>query len=272
MLRSLQHSLPFMPDPQPVAAHLRLEGVIGGRGSGRGLTLAGVAGALDKAFAAPGRVCVALSINSPGGSPVQSRLIHDRIRALSDEKNVPVYVFCEDLAASGGYMLALAGDEIFADASSIVGSIGVIGAGFGAHEAIGRLGIERRVYTVGRNKSRLDPFLPEQADDVAFVQKLQGGIHEEFKTLVTSRRGRRLDQAAELFEGDVWLGREAQKLGLIDGIGHMRDVLRERYGPALQFKNFTAAKPPFLQRMFRGATDQALEAVEERLVWSRFGS
>ena len=276
MWTEIKKASPIHRDPGPVVAMLRLEGVIArgaGRG-GRGLSLAGVETALDKAFGLSRAAAVALVINSPGGAPVQSRMIHDRIRALAEEKNREVLVFCEDVAASGGYMIACAGDEIYADTSSIVGSIGVIGAGFGAHEALAKLGLERRVYTAGENKLRLDPFQPEKPDDVAFVERIQSNIHEDFIALVKARRGRRLSTSAALFEGDVWTGREAVDLGVIDGLGHARDVLRERFGSRVQVKKIAAAKPPWTQRLLGGMSsslvESAADAIERRALWARY--
>jgi serine protease SohB len=251
---------------------LRLEGVIGRGGRlSRQISLAAVEETLDRAFRTTGAPAVAILMNSPGGSPVQSRLVHDRLRALASKHDKRVFVFCEDLAASGGYLIALAGDEIWADASSIVGSIGVIGASFGAHEAIARLGIERRVYTAGRHKMRLDPFRPEEPEDVAWVRALQDALHQEFIALVKERRGARLMDAPDLFEGEVWLGRRAAELGLIDGVGHAREVLRERYGEDVKFKVMGLARPPLLARLFGAGADSLLDTLAERLAWARFG-
>ncbi len=264
--------IPFISKPKPFVPHLRFEGVIGGGGRfSRGLSLAAVEPSLARAFKSGKAAAVAISINSPGGSPVQSRLIHDRIRALADEKKLPVLVFCEDLAASGGYMLALAGDEIYADVSSIVGSIGVVGASFGAHEAIAKLGVERRVYTAGKNKVRLDPFRPETEDDRAFVTRIQSAIHAGFIELVKARREGKLDAQTELFEGDVWTGQEAVGLGVIDGIGHARAVLRERFGDQVRIKDVPTAKTPLVKRLMGGGADAVVAALEERLAYARFG-
>ncbi len=198
-------------------------------------------------------------------------MIHDRIRALAEEKAKPVFVFCEDLAASGGYMIACAGDEIFADMGSLVGSIGVVGALFGFQDAMAKLGVERRVYTAGKNKVRLDPFRPEAEDDVAFVRRIQDVIHRDFIDLVKARRRDRLDPAADLFEGDIWTGREALPLGLIDGLGHAREILREKYGDKIRFRRIPIAKPPLGRRLLGAGTRAAIEAVEERAHWARFG-
>src|SRR6185312_3444771 len=223
---------------QPLVHVVRLHGAIGlGTPLRPALTLEAIAATLERAFARKGIAAVALEINSPGGSAVQSALIYARLRALADEHKVPIYVFCEDVAASGGYWLACAGDEIYADASSIVGSIGVVSAGFGFVEAIRKLGIERRVHTAGENKAILDPFRPERPEDVERLKSLQLDVHEEFKTLVRHRRAGRLDEAnADLFTGAFWSGRRAVELGLVDGLGNMHQILRERYGADVVLK------------------------------------
>lgn len=274
--RFFRRTLPFLPDPAPLTPLVRLEGEIGRGGRfARGLSLAGVDTALERAFRTPDAAAVAIVVNSPGGSPVQSRMIHDRIRALAEENEVPVFVFCEDVAASGGYMLACAGDEVFADESSIIGSIGVVGAGFGAHGALEKLGLERRLFTAGKNKARLDPFRPVTDDDREFVAHIQGRIHESFIALVQQRRGLKLDDATELFEGDVWTGLDAMRLGLIDGIGEARAVLREKFGDKVRIKAITPARAPLLQRLLNGGADAlaraVLDAVEARALWGRFG-
>jgi signal peptide peptidase SppA len=211
---------------------VRLSGVVGrlpARGSG--MTLAGLERALDAAFSLKKAPAVALVVNSPGGSPVQSSLIATRIRALAREREKPVLAFVEDVAASGGYWLALAADEVFVDASSIVGSIGVVSAGFGFQDAIARLGVERRVHTGGEHKAMLDPFRPERDGDVAILKGIQSEIHERFKAWVRERRGARLKgEGADIFDGRVWTGARALELGLVDGIGDARSILRERYG------------------------------------------
>lgn len=273
MFSLLRQALPFLPNPPPVTPVVRLEGVIGRPGGRmtRGLSLAGVEDALERAFKTRGGPAVALVINSPGGSPVQSRMIHDRVRALAEEHEKRVFVFCEDLTASGGYLIALAADEIWADASSIVGSIGVVGAMFGADQAIAKLGVERRIYTAGKNKVRLDPFRPEDPDDVAWIENLQSALHEEFIALVKERRGERLGDPPGLFEGEVWLGRAAETHGLIDGVGHLREVLRERYGKDVVFRKIPTARPPMLARVLNAGADAVVEAAEDRLAWARWG-
>jgi signal peptide peptidase SppA len=262
---------------------VRLSGVIGSAGGFRpGLTLETMAPLLARAFAPKGLSAVALLVNSPGGSPVQSSLIAGRIRQLSDEKKVPVIAFVEDVAASGGYWLACAADEIFADESSIVGSVGVISQSFGLHEAIGRLGIERRVYTAGTRKSVLDPFRPEEPEDVALVRAIQADIHDAFKRHVRSRRGNRLKGTDDdLFSGAFWTGRAGLDLGLIDGIGDVRSVLRGRFGEKVAVRVIAAERGwrllrgfPFggrIETMAQDAVAGALAAVDERAVWSRYG-
>ena len=232
-LRPLRPLIPrrFRGDT-PVVPVVRLTGVIGFSTPLRpGLTLAGLARTFDRAFAMRNAPAVAVAINSPGGSPVQSHLIFRRIRELAKEKGRRVIAFVEDAAASGGYMIACAADEIIADPHSIVGSIGVVGSSFGFDKAIGKLGIERRLYTSGEHKAMLDPFLPENADDVERLKKLQREIHDDFIGLVKSRRGGKLaGPENDLFSGEYWTGRRALELGLVDGIGDLRGVLRERFG------------------------------------------
>ncbi len=265
----------------PVVSVVRLTGVIGRMGPLRaGLTLQGLAAVLDRAFRVRNLKAVALAINSPGGSPVQSALIHRRIRALADERDVPILVFAEDVAASGGYWLACAGDEIYAHENSIIGSIGVISTGFGFTGLIERYGIERRVHTAGRNKSILDPFKPEDPDDVARVEAIQSDIHESFVELVKARRGKRLGADHEdIFSGAFWTGRRAKELGLIDGIGDMRTVLRDRFGEDIKMRVISARRG-WARRRFGmnlapadpGAwIGEAIATVEERLWWGRFG-
>lgn len=262
----------------PVVAVVRLAGVIGSLGPWRGgLSLAGLAATLERAFALGGIKAVALAINSPGGSPVQSSLIAARIRALAGEKKLPVFAFAEDVAASGGYWLATAGDEIYADESSIVGSIGVISAGFGFQELLQRLGVERRVHAAGPRKSMLDPFRPENAEDVARLEALQREIHESFKAQVRQRRGDRLKADDDtLFSGEFWSGRRALELGLIDGVGDMRTVMRARFGDKVRLR-LVGAQRGWLMRRLRSTTapeDWARDligAIEERALWARFG-
>jgi signal peptide peptidase SppA len=261
----------------PLVHVVRLHGAIGvGTPLRPPLTLEGLAETLERAFARKDISAVALVINSPGGSAVQSALIHARIRALAQEKKLPVFTFCEDVAASGGYWLACAGDEIYADSSSIVGSIGVIAAGFGFVEAIKKLGIERRVHTAGENKAVLDPFQPEKPDDVERLMILQRDVHEDFKALVRARRNGKLKaEEAELFSGAFWSGHQALALGLIDGIGHLRDVMRARFGEKTEFKVIAKPQGWGLRRLgFGTAMDPVsglIDAMEIRALWGRFG-
>jgi signal peptide peptidase SppA len=255
---------------------VRLHGAIGMSQPLRSsLTAKDVNPLLEKAFTKNIRA-VALSINSPGGSPVQSALIHARIRSLAEEFKVPVFVFCEDVAASGGYWLACAGDEIYADESSIVGSIGVISSGFGFVEAIHKLGVERRVHTSGENKSILDPFQPQKQEDVDRLLALQKDIHTAFKTLVRTRRQGKLTGAeSEMFSGAFWAGRQAQALGLIDGIGHMHEVLKQKFGDRLVLKNIAPSQGWGLKRLGFGTFAElpaaAIETLETRALWAKFG-
>jgi serine protease SohB len=262
----------------PVVPVVRLSGVIGGASlRGGGLSLTSVNPALERAFKVRGAKAVALAINSPGGSPVQSALIAGRIRGLAAEKKLPVLAFIEDVGASGGYWLALAADEIYADPSSIVGSIGVINSGFGFVEAIGRLGIERRVYTAGAKKSLLDPFRPEDAGDIERLKAILEELHQGFKATVRERRGERLKgRDDELFEGQIWTGRGGRDAGLIDGLGALHDVLKERYGDKVKLPQISAARPWWQRRLGvdawpRALVDAAADSLAERALWSRYG-
>ncbi|HEY8564076.1 MAG TPA: S49 family peptidase [Beijerinckiaceae bacterium] len=270
----------------PIVPVVRLSGAIGAVSPFRpGLSIASTATVLERAFAVKGAKAVALVVNSPGGSAAQSHLIFKRIRSLSVEKNLPVLVFVEDAAASGGYMIACAGDEIFVDPSSLMGSIGVVFAGFGFQELIQRYGVERRIYTAGESKAMLDPFRPENPEDVAKIRRIQGRIHEIFIDLVRSRRAGRLNlETPDLFSGAVWSGTEAVELGLADGVGDIRTVLRERYGEKVRIAMMPQGRTSLLARLLgRGAAspdigggglvdpDALIGAVEERLLWSRLG-
>jgi signal peptide peptidase SppA len=267
---------------------VRLSGVIGAVTPLRpGMTLAGVAKVLERAFSMRNAKAVALVINSPGGSPVQSRQIYLRIKQLAAEKKLPVLVFVEDVAASGGYMIACAGDEIICDPSSILGSIGVVGGSFGFQEAIKRLGIERRLYTAGANKAMLDPFLPENPDDVAKLKAIQREIHQIFISLVKDSRGARLKGADDtLFTGEYWAGDSAVALGLADSIGDLRSTLRARYGekvltpviaqPSGLLSGLLGRKPAGAGQLsamesMAGLPDELISAVETRAIWAKFG-
>jgi signal peptide peptidase SppA len=267
---------------------VRLSGLIGAVTPLRpGMSLAGVARTLERAFAMKNARAVALVINSPGGSPVQSRQIYLRIRQLAAEKKLPVLVFVEDVAASGGYMIACAGDEIFCDPSSILGSIGVVGGSFGFQELIKKVGVERRLYTAGAHKAMLDPFLPENPDDVARVKALQREIHAIFIALVKQSRSTRLKGTDDvLFTGEYWAGETSVSLGLADAIGDLRSTLRARYGdkvltpviaPAtgllsglLGRKSAGAGTLASLDG-FAGLPDELISALESRAIWAKFG-
>ncbi len=269
-------------DRAPVVAVLRLHGVIGPRSGPMrpSLDIAGLAGRIEAAFEVKRLAAVAISINSPGGSPVQSALIHDRLRALADEKQVPLHAFVEDVAASGGYWLALAGDDIHANAGSILGSIGVITQSFGFEKAIERLGVERRLYTSGARKSFLDPFLPEREDDVTRLRALQADLHEIFRAHVRTRRGARLTgEEDELFSGEFWTGEGALERGLIDGFGDLRGRMRALYGEEVRLEVIEERKG-FLQRKLgmdaalgdgAGLADGLLATAETRALWARYG-
>lgn len=264
----MKHWLPFLKS-DPTVAVIRLSGMIAaqGRASLNDATLAPI---IEKAFSKGKPVAVALQINSPGGSPVQSSLIGARIRRLAEEKEIPVIAFVEDVAASGGYWLAAAADEIYADPSSVVGSIGVISASFGAHELIKEYGVERRVYTAGKSKSMLDPFRPENPDDVARLKSLLEDIHDNFKDHVSTRRAGKLPQGKDLFTGEFWLAKRAQELGLIDGIGHLMPVLKDRFGEKVQIKRY-GVKKGVLSRFGMQMMQDMTQNIEERAAYARFG-
>ncbi|MEQ9225702.1 MAG: S49 family peptidase [Parvibaculum sp.] len=277
--------------PKPVVAVVRLAGTIGPSQPLRGgLNLAGVAGPLEAAFSMRGVKAVALIVNSPGGSPVQSSLIYKRIRALAEEKSLPVYAFAEDVAASGGYMIACAADEIYADESSIVGSIGVVSAGFGFTGLIDKLGVERRVHTAGESKAMLDPFQPEKEEDVKRLLALQLDVHENFKKLVRDARGERLktDDPA-IFSGEFWAAAGALERGLIDGVADLRGKMRDLFGKEVKLKLVSPRTPLWrplgglassrfggaFQGIGAGFASQIGEgliaAAEKRSLWGRFG-
>lgn len=274
---------PVLPErlrgERPVVPVVRMSGAIGIGGPFRpALTMAGVAGPLERAFATKGAKEVAIVLSSPGGSPVQSHLIHKRIRALSEEKELAVSCFVEDVAASGGYMIACAADEIVADPSSIVGSIGVVSSGFGFDRAIERLGVDRRLYTSGENKAILDPFSPEKAEDVERLKELQREIHDQFIALVKERRGAALSDHPDMFTGAFWTGASGLDLGLVDRLGDIRSVMRERWGEKVELRVVTA-KTSLLKRLTgrteggvgAGFASEALDVLEARALWSRFG-
>lgn len=285
--------IPFLNlgTPDPVVPVLRLHGPIGmPMGFGKSLSLAGLAGAIEQAFEMKNIKAVALQINSPGGSPVQSMLIFNRIRLLAKQKEVPVIAFAEDAAASGGYILALAGDEIYADPSSIIGSIGVISQGFGFDKLIEKIGVDRRVYTAGESKSLLDAFKPEVPEDVERIKEIQSEIHASFISLVKDRRGNELNEEKEkLFTGAFWTGTAAKELGLIDGLGDLRMTLEERFGEDVELKLVTPRERWWqgrghhvdLKKSFNPLSvlqggpsawaEDLLNSLEVRSLWSRFG-
>jgi serine protease SohB len=263
----MKRFIPFLKSGPKVAV-LRLSGVIGS-GQRAGISDEGMAPLIERAFRKGKPDAVALIINSPGGSPVQSSLVAARIRRLAEEKGIPVHAFVEDVAASGGYWLACAADDIWADAGSIVGSIGVISAGFGAHELLARQGVERRVYTAGKSKSMLDPFRPENPEDVARLKGILGDLHQVFIDWVKSRRGARLEEA-DIFTGEVWLGAKATELGLIDGVAQATPKLKELYGEKVRFIRHSRKKG-WMPRIGIRLMEDAMVAVEERAHWARFG-
>lgn len=269
---------------------IRLAGAIAAGGNSplnRTLSLAGVAPLLERAFKDKEAPAVALSINSPGGSPVQSRLIYTRIRELADQYEKKVLVFVEDVAASGGYMLSIAGDEIFVDETSIVGSIGVVSASFGFDKAIEKLGIDRRVYTAGKNKVSLDPFQPEKKADIAYLKELQLEIHQVFIDMVRERRGDKLADVPDIFTGKFWTGIRGKDLGLVDGFGHMGTILKQRYGEKVKLKlvqqkrglfgrssvgaGVTLSGASLSDIAVSGLVDNAVATAEEKMLLARYG-
>jgi len=284
----LKKVLGFLPikkfrHPDPVVPVVRLSGAIMERGIGRkGLSLAGLDKTLEEAFETDDAVAVALAINSPGGSPVQSDLIARRIKELSKEKELPVIAFVEDVAASGGYWLACAASEIVAAPASVVGSIGVISSGFGMVELLNKMGIERRLHTSGDRKGMLDPFSPEKPDHVKRLKALQSEIHEIFKEHVRQSRGDKLKGAEkDLFSGEFWTATKGLELGLVDELGDMYSVLKERFGHNVKLKPMERPKSWIQRRLNLGEevgqdlkngwADGLIGAVEERELWGRFG-
>tara|TARA_Y100001960_G_scaffold331800_1_gene430022 strand:- start:959 stop:1792 length:834 start_codon:yes stop_codon:yes gene_type:complete len=261
---------------RPTVPVLRFEGVIGtGGGLGKGrINAENLENNIKKAFSASKPSAVAIIINSPGGSPVQSSLIYQRVRYFAEKKDVPILVFIEDVAASGGYWLSCVGDEIFADKASIVGSIGVISASFGFSEAISKVGVERRVYTTGKSKGSLDPFKPEKPEDVRMLKNIMNDTQEAFVDLVNLRRGSKLSDDDSIFTGAFWSGEKALKLGLIDGIGEIRTVLRQRFGNKVKLK-FINKKKSFISGLVQGFSSPIINSIineiENNAHWKRFG-
>ncbi|MBW6505313.1 MAG: S49 family peptidase [Rhodobacteraceae bacterium] len=272
----IRQYLPPFRKHLPRVAVVRLQGAIGiSRPGAASLSDAALAPLLERAFRRGKPAAVALVINSPGGSPVQSSLIAARIRRLADETKVPVHAFVEDIAASGGYWLATAADDIWADATSLVGSIGVISAGFGFAGLLDRFGIERRVHTAGASKSFMDPFRPEKPEDVARLTALLEPMHATFKALIIARRGAKLSQGRDLFTGDIWVGAQAQEVGLIDGIAHMVPKLKALYGDKVRLMPY-GIRRPLWRRFGAGAAAEsalgaALDLADERALWARYG-
>ena len=260
-----------------VVPHVRLTGVIGSAGRFRqGMDLAGQKDILKKAFSLKKVSHVAISINSPGGSPVQSHLIYSYIRELADKKKVKVLIFTEDVAASGGYLISCAGDEIYANSSSIVGSIGVISTSFGFKDLIQKIGVERRVYTAGKNKSTLDPFVEEKEEDVKKLKSIQLELHDDFIKVVETSRGSKLKDPEKnnIFTGEFWTGKTALKLGLIDGIGNAEQVLKEKFGDKVVIKKFEKQKG-FIEKKLSSSiqdpVDSLANILEEKSMWQKFG-
>ena len=257
--------------------HVRLTGIIGNAGRfNKGIDLAGQQDILKKAFSIKKIKHVAISINSPGGSPVQSHLIYSYIRQLADKKKIKVLIFAEDVAASGGYLIACAGDEIYANSSSIIGSIGVISASFGFKELIKKMGIERRIYTAGKNKSTLDPFVDEKEEDIKRLKDIQLELHADFIKVVETSRGKKLKDPEKnnIFTGEFWTGASALKLGLIDGIGNADQILKEKFGEEVVIKKFEKQKSWLgrkLSASVEGQLSNTLNSIEEKSVWQKFG-
>ena len=259
-----------------IVSHLKLSGVIGNVGKFKqGIDFAGQEALIKKAFSLKKASCVAISINSPGGSPVQSHLIYKFIRDQAKENKKKVIVFAEDVAASGGYLIACAGDEIYANQSSIIGSIGVIFSSFGFKDLIKKVGIERRVYTAGKNKSTLDPFMDEKPEDIERLKKIQLEIHQDFIEVVEESRKNKLNKnmGVELFSGEFWSGKKAKELGLVDEIGNINQVLREKFGKDVIIKKFEKPKSWISKKL--SSSEENVEKIvgilEERSVWQRYG-
>jgi signal peptide peptidase SppA len=260
-----------------VVPHVRLTGVIGAAGKFKqGIDLSGQREILKKAFSVKKVKNVAISINSPGGSPVQSHLIYSYIRQLADKKKINVIIFAEDVAASGGYLISCAGDEIFANSSSIIGSIGVISASFGFKDLIKKIGIERRVYTAGKNKSTLDPFVEEKEEDIKRLKSIQLELHSDFIDVVKKSRGTKLKDPEKnnIFTGEFWTGKSALELGLIDGIGNADQILKEKFGEKVIIKNFEKQKSFIAKKLsssIQNPIDILTNSLEEKSAWQKFG-
>ena len=258
-----------------IIAHIKLNGVIGNVGKFKqGIDFAGQEEIIEKAFSLKKAKAVAITINSPGGSPVQSHLIYKFIRAQAKKKEMKVIVFAEDVAASGGYLIACVGDEIYANSSSIIGSIGVIYSSFGFTELIKKIGVERRVHTAGKNKSSLDPFQEEKSEDIERLKNIQLDLHKDFIEVVEESRGAKLKKdGIELFSGEFWAGSKAKELGLIDGLGNANEVLKEKFGDDVVIKKFEKSKSWFSKKLSssNNQMDQLANILEERSIWQRYG-
>ena len=258
-----------------IIPHIKLNGVIGNVGKFKqGINFASQEEIIKKAFSIKKAPAVAISINSPGGSPVQSHLIHDQIKSLAKKHKKKVLIFAEDVAASGGYLIACSGDEIYANQSSIIGSIGVIYSSFGFTELISKIGVQRRVYTAGKNKSTLDPFMEEKKEDIDRLKNIQLDLHKDFIEVVENSRSSKLkkDSGIELFSGEFWSGRKAKELGLIDGIGNAEKVLKEKYGEDVVIKKFEKQKGWLASKLSSEShTEKVISIMEERSIWQRYG-
>ena len=259
-----------------IVSHIRLSGVIGNVGKFRqGIEYVGQEETIRKAFSLKKALAVAITINSPGGSPVQSHLIYKFIREQAKKNKKKVIIFTEDVAASGGYLIACAGDEIYANSSSIIGSIGVISASFGFKNLIEKIGVQRRVYTAGKNKSTLDPFLDEKEEDIQRLKNIQLELHQDFIDVVEESRGTKLNKTGgiELFSGEFWTGKKAKELGLIDGIGNSDQILRQKFGDEVEIKKFGKSKGWLAKKLSSSEdhADKLISILEERSIWQRYG-
>jgi signal peptide peptidase SppA len=258
-----------------IVAHIKLKGVIGNAGKFKqGIDFASQEEIIEKAFSLKKAKVVAITINSPGGSPVQSHLIYQFVRAQAKKNKKKVIVFAEDVAASGGYLIACAGDEIYANSSSIIGSIGVIYSSFGFTELIKKIGVERRVHTAGKNKSTLDPFLDEKLEDIERLKTIQLELHKDFIKVVEESRGSKLNKSQiELFSGEFWSGSKAKELGLIDSVGNANEVLKEKFGEDVIIKKFEKSKGWLSKKLSssNNQIDQLANILEERSIWQRYG-
>jgi len=259
-----------------IVSHIRLTGVIGNIGKFRqGIEYSGQEDIIKKAFSVKKAIAVAITINSPGGSPVQSHLIYKFIREQAKKNKKKVIIFTEDVAASGGYLIACSGDEIYANSSSIIGSIGVISASFGFKNLIEKIGVQRRVYTAGKNKSTLDPFLDEKEEDINRLKNIQLELHQDFIDVVEESRGSKLNKNSgiELFSGEFWTGKKAKELGLIDGLGNSDQILREKFGEEVEIKKFGKPKGWLAKKLSSSQdhADKLISILEERSIWQRYG-